>query len=148
MQLLEGAQMFLFSYSSKCIWNKCLACATCASMTSTSMKDCIRKIFGDPSVCEGENNDPSVNSKPVLITDKSALQGSWGHAEMQKQKGRDYSNSFKSGATGTCSIIIGRDGKVLSCFKCNSMQQFSRYCNYQSGIVSDKRKFIFLWIWS
>ncbi|CAL4065493.1 unnamed protein product, partial [Meganyctiphanes norvegica] len=126
-----------------------LARATCASMTYDNMKSCITKIFGDPSSENGESNKPSVKAEPVFkLEHEDALHTNWrggwqGRGRGRGGRGRGYGNGsyrpysadanvggFNRSLEGTQrSNPLGKDGKVMRCFKCGSLRHFSRYCS-------------------
>ncbi len=66
VQLPEGVQAFFLlnavNFSEE---YERLARATCGIMTYANMKQCMQKIFGDPSSC-GTDGSPAVKSEPVF----------------------------------------------------------------------------------
>ena len=128
--------------------NEQLARATCPSMTYENMKACITKIFGDPSSANSESNIPSVKAEPVFKTEhEEAFHTNWRGGWQSRGRGRGgrsrgygngsyrtYNADANSGGSNRNSENtqrsnpIGRDGKVMRCFKCGSSSHFSRFC--------------------
>ena len=129
--------------------NEKLEHATCASMTYENMKACITKIFGDPSSENSESNIPSVKAEPVFKTEHEEAfhtnwRGGWqSRGRGRGGRGRGYGNSSyrpynaDANSSGSSKISeytqrsnpVGRDGKVMRCFKCGSSSHFSRFCS-------------------
>ena len=130
--------------------NERLARATCQGLSYENMKACILKIFGDPASDNGGSEAPSIKSEPVLKTEhEDALQSSWrggwqsrgrnrgsrgrgyggGWSNMDTSRGMVGSKSYSDPANGQRSNPVGKDGRVLKCFRCGSDKHFTRYCN-------------------
>ena len=148
INLPEGVLAFLLLKAANISTeNEKLARATCASMTYDNMKACITKIFGDPSSENSESNIPSVKAEPVFKTEhEEAFHTNWRGGWQSRGRGRggrsrgygnssnrpynadaNYGGSSKNFETQR-SNPVGRDGKVMRCFKCGSSTHFSRYC--------------------
>ena len=115
----EGVQtVFLLTAANVSEENEHLTRATCNSMTYENMKDYVY-----PAAWVRESNDPAVKSEPVFITDHGnplQVKGSPGRKTFLRST--SYSCLFK-----THNNPIGRDGRVLRCFKCNSMKPLVSY---------------------
>ena len=150
--LPEGVLAFmLLKASNISVEHERLARATCPAMTYEKMKGCIMKIYGEPGTDGGEGSAPSIKSEPVFqTTHEDALQSSWrGGWRSRGQGGRNrggaYSrgggySSYGSSTEGAEKVNpVGRDGRVLKCFKCGSMKHFARYCRESKSDSSQSK---------
>ena len=142
--------------------NEKLARATCPAMTYANMKSCITKIFGDPSPDNGESNIPNVKAEPVFKTEHEEVCNTNWRSNWQScgrgrgGRGRGYRNgsyrpyntennsygkgyvdnnsgSSKNSGDTRRTNPLGRDGKLMRCFKCDSTEHFSRDCPQSRG---------------
>ena len=137
MKLPEGVQaFFLLNAANISEDNEKLARATVGELTYENMKAKIQKIFGDPAASEGSGGAPAVKSEPVFETkheDVYQSTSSHGHSRGGKRRGRSQVR-FRTGETiNRQSNPIGKDGKVLRCFNCDSTKHLSNKCPYPRG---------------
>ena len=140
VKLPEGVQaFFLLNAANVSEENERLARATCSVMNYENMKTTIKKFFGDPAAVGGGNGAPSVKAEPVFVSEhESALQTrGWQPRGRGRGRGRGYRNyNYGRDSNDTNyrrSNPVGRDGKTMKCFKCNSTEHFSRYCDKGQG---------------
>ena len=97
------------------------------------MKAKIQKMFGDPAASEGSGGAPAVKSEPVFETkheDVYQPTSSRGRGRRGKHRGRSHVK-FRTGETvNRQDNPIGKDGKVLTCFNCDSTKHLSNKCPY------------------
>ena len=126
MQLPEGVRaFFLLNAANVSEENERLARAICETMYYDTMKGAIKKIFGDPTASDGGNGALSVKAEPIFMSEhESAFQT---RAWRGRGRGRGYSRG--GGRQYRRSNPVGRDGKMINFFKCNSTQHFSRNCD-------------------
>ena len=101
----------------------------CNSMAYENMKVCLHKIFGYPTASSRveESNAPIIKSEPVFIKHhENTLQVKDCPGYKIFLRITSSSRSFKMHNN-----LIGWDGRVLKCFKCNSMNHLTRYYSYQ-----------------
>ncbi len=104
-----------------------------------NMKQCIQKIFSDPSSCGTDGSStPAVKSEPVFNAQHEVYQtvynnshGWRGHGK--GNRGRSLKNFNRSQSGNSNSNPIDKYGKILRCFKCNSTKHFARWhdTNYE-----------------
>ena len=130
MKLPEGVKaFFLLNAANVSEENERLARATVGDLTYSNMKEKIQKIFNDPVSGEGASGAPCVKSEPVFQT--SSQRGSWRRRDAGRGRRGGFSGSFnKNGKYSSSSSgnPLGKDGKLLRCFNCDSTKHLSKFC--------------------
>ena len=143
MKLPEGLQdFFLLNAANISEDNEKLARATVGELTYENMKAKIQKMFGDPAASEGSGGAPAVKSEPVFETEHEDVYQSTS-SRGQSRRGKRRSRSQVRFRTGEIinrpSNPIGKNGKVLKCFNCDSTEHLSNKCPYPRGDDSRTR---------
>ena len=131
----EGVQaFFVLTAANISEENEKLARASCGLMTYPNMKECIQKIFGDPSG-DGTGSTPSVKSEPVFHSDHyedvnytSGFRGWRGQRRGGRGHGFGTFNRSQPSGTSYRKNPVDRDGNLLKCFKCGATDHFARSC--------------------
>lgn len=126
--LPEGVQaFFLLNAANVSEENERLARATCGTLTYANMKACIKKIFGDPAACGNDGSAPAIKSEPVFSVDHEHAYQASGYNRNWRGSGRGSGRGGRG--YGGYTNPVGKDGKIMRCYKCGSTKHFSRYCN-------------------
>ena len=153
--LPEGVQaFFLLTAANVSEEMEKLARATCPAMTYNEMKKTIQKIFGDPGSAAEGTAAPSIKIEPSFLASESE-EAYWTRYNSNRGRGRSRGttnfsgrgrgrwnrrfpsnssyNSSNSAGRGSGNAV-GRDGKVLRCFKCGSDQHFANACKAEEEV--------------
>jgi len=112
------------------------------------MQECIKKIFGDPTSGGGTNSAPSIKSEPVFQSDHnedvnytSGMSGYRSWRGRRRGRGRSYgmNDGSRQDVPTSGTNPVDRDGKILKCFNCGSMNHFSRSCPTRRNGRSDMK---------
>ena len=113
-----------------------MASATVGEITYENMKAKIQKIFGDPAASEGSGGAPAVKSEQAFKTKHEGVYpstSSRGRGREGKHIGTSQVRSRTGETINKQSNPIGKDGKVLRCFNCESTKHLSNKCPDPKG---------------
>ena len=158
IKLPEGVQAyFLLKAANISEENERLARATCGEMKYENMKECIKKIFGDSTSGGGSDGGaPAVRSEPVFQSshheDVNYTSGSSSWRGRGQGRGRGFNTStgprqyrsnyvprdgYKQDRYNSGTNPVDKEGKILKCFKCGSINHLSRSCHMKRNMGND-----------
>ena len=137
MKLPEGVQaFFLLNAANISEDNEKLARVTVGKNHLRKYESKNTDVFGYPAVSEGSGGALAVKSEPVFETKhEDVYRSTSSHDRGRGGKHRGTSQvRFRTGETiNSQSNRIGKDGKVLRCFNCDSTKHLSSKCPYPRG---------------
>ena len=111
--------------------NERLARASCTGMTYDGMKLIIQKMFADPTTAENKDETPPVKSEPVLLNQSRRYNN-----YNKRQSGNNRAGSSKQ--WNSRRNAYGRDGNVMTCYRCGSDEHLARDCDGSGKKIEQK----------